>query len=58
MNNYKELVAALREKESRDNRELLDAAAREIENLRDELCRRCGNYRVAHMGGCNGCRYE
>ena len=58
MTNYKELVAALREKESRDNRELLDAAAREIENLRDELCQRCGKYRVAHMGGCNGCRYE
>lgn len=58
MNNYKELVSALRSKESRDNRELLDAAANEIENLRDELCQRCGKYRVAHMGGCNGCRYE
>ena len=35
-----------------------EAAAREIENMRDELCQRCGNYHVSHMGGCNGCRYE
>lgn len=56
--NYKEIVTALRSKESRDNRELLDAAANEIENLRDEMCQRCGKYRIAHTGACKGCRYE
>ena len=37
MNNYKELVFALRSKESRDNRELLDAAADVIEQQKAEL---------------------
>ena len=37
MNDYKELVFALRSKESRDNRELLDAAAKEIEQQKAEL---------------------
>lgn len=55
--NYKEIVAALRSKKSRDNRELLDAAANEIERLRNEMCLRCGNFLVAHKGACNGCRW-
>lgn len=33
MNNHKELIAALRNKESRDNRELLDSAADAIAEL-------------------------
>ncbi len=30
----------------------------ELQNCRDELCLRCGNYHEAHNGACDGCRYK
>lgn len=31
---------------------------RELKDCRNELCLRCGNYREAHNGACDGCRYR
>ena len=30
----------------------------ELKNCRNELCLKCGNYREAHNGACDGCRYR
>ena len=30
----------------------------ENENLRNELCLKCGRYRTAHLGACDGCRWK
>lgn len=61
----KENVSALRATESRSKRELLDAAAdlieaqaKEINALRNELCLKCGNYTMAHEGACDGCKWR
>ena len=31
---------------------------KELKNCRNELCLKCGNYREAHNGACDGCRYR
>ena len=31
---------------------------KELKNCRNELCLRCGSYREAHKGACDGCRYK
>ena len=38
--------------------DLIEARAKEIDALRNELCLKCGNYTLAHEGGCNGCRWR
>ena len=38
--------------------DLLEARAKEIDALRNELCLKCGNYTLAHEGACNGCRWR
>ena len=38
--------------------DLIEAQAKEIDALRDELCLKCGNYTLAHEGACNGCRWR
>ena len=32
-----------------------DEARKELAAMRDELCCKCGNYREAHNGACDGC---
>ena len=36
----------------------IEAQAKEIDTLRNELCLKCGNYKLAHEGACNGCRWR
>lgn len=36
----------------------IEAQAKEIDALRNELCLKCGNYTQAHEGACNGCRWR
>ena len=38
--------------------DLIEAQAKEIDALRNELCLKCGNYALAHEGDCNGCRWR
>ena len=35
-----------------------DEARKELHEAKNELCYKCGNYRGAHNGACNGCRWE
>jgi hypothetical protein len=30
----------------------------ELKQARNELCLKCGSYREAHLGACDGCRYR
>lgn len=36
----------------------IEAQAKEIDTLRNELCLKCGNYTLTHKGACNGCRWR
>ena len=36
----------------------IEAQAKEIDALRNEVCLKCGNYTLAHEGACNGCRWR
>ncbi len=38
--------------------DLIEAQAKEIDALRNELCLKCGNYTLSHEGACNGCRWR
>lgn len=38
--------------------DLIEARAKEIDALRNELCLKCGRYTLAHEGACNGCRWR
>lgn len=31
--------------------------AKELKACRNELCLRCGEYKLRHMGACDGCRW-
>ena len=35
-----------------------DELKKELDAMRNELCCKCGKYREAHNGACNGCRWE
>lgn len=30
----------------------------DLKVIRNELCQRCGKYRMAHEGACDGCRWK
>ena len=36
----------------------LDEARKELHEAKNELCCKCGKYREAHNGACDGCRWE
>ena len=38
--------------------DLIEAQAKEIDALRNELCLKCGNCTLAHEGACDGCRWR
>ena len=38
--------------------EELHEAKSELAAMRNELCCKCGNYREAHNGACDGCRWK
>ena len=35
-----------------------DELKKELAAMRNELCCKCGNYREAHNGACDGCRWK
>lgn len=39
-------------------RKQLEQTQAELAAMRNELCYMCGNYREAHNGACDGCRWE
>jgi hypothetical protein len=36
----------------------IERLERELRDCRNELCLKCGDYKMKHMGACNGCRWE
>lgn len=36
----------------------IEAQAKEIDALRNELYMKCGNYTLAHEGACDGCKWR
>ena len=36
----------------------LEEAKRDLKDLRNELCNKCGKYKTAHLGSCDGCRWK
>ena len=62
MQDYKQLVHELWEDNSPSQYKLmLDAAeaitelTKELKACRNELCLKCGSYKNAHLGACEGC---
>ena len=45
-------------KERDEARKQLHEAKSELNAMRNELCFKCGNYREAHNGACDGCRWK
>lgn len=35
-----------------------DEARKELRAMRNELCCKCGKYREAHNGACDGCKWK
>ena len=35
-----------------------DEVKKELHEAKNELCCKCGNYREAHNGACDGCRWR
>ena len=35
-----------------------DELKKELDAMRNELCFKCGKYREAHNGSCDGCRWK
>ena len=36
----------------------IDQKSKELKDLRNELCLKCGEYKTAHLGSCDGCRWK
>lgn len=36
----------------------VEEAKRDLRDLRNELCLKCGDYKRAHLGACDGCRWK
>ena len=35
-----------------------ERTVQDLQVCRNELCLRCGSYRTAHLGSCDGCRWR
>ena len=38
--------------------DLIEGLYADLKDCRNELCLRCGQYKTAHLGSCNGCRWR
>ena len=45
-------------KERDEVKKQLHEAKSELNSMRNELCFKCGKYREAHNGACDGCRWN
>ena len=48
----------LTERTDPDFADAVDQAKRDLKDLRNELCYKCGEYKTAHLGSCDGCRWK
>ena len=56
LNRYSEQCLA--ERLDPDFADAVKQAKRDLKDLRNELCLRCGDYKRAHLGACDGCRWK
>lgn len=55
---YREKNKERKLKEEQALQDTLQALQKENRDLRNELCQRCGKYREAYLGACDGCRWK
>lgn len=48
--NYKEAYEEVRD--------LFEALKKKYKDCRNELCLKCGDYKMRHLGACDGCRWK
>ena len=41
-----------------DLKERVEALKTDLNDCRNELCLRCGQYKQRHLGACDGCRWR
>lgn len=51
-------LAMMREAELGDLERELAEKDKQLADARNELCQKCGNYKMAHFGDCDGCRWR
>ncbi len=51
-------LAEMRKEEIETLKSQLAAEKRRAQDARNKLCLKCGRYREAHNGACNGCRWK
>lgn len=51
MLNYEKLKIEL---QGIENKDIINA----VKEMKNELCLKCGNYKRAHLGECEGCRWQ
>ena len=56
----KDIAGRYEQLQDKHKKLMAEADTLESENadLRNELCQRCGRYKQAHEGACNGCRWK
>ena len=53
-----DLVAAFNDGYKHGVADATEKCKRELETCRNELCLHCGQYKEAHKGACDGCRWR
>lgn len=48
----------LTERTDPDFADAVEEAKRDLKVLRNELCLQCGDYKTAHLGSCDDCRWK
>mgnify|MGYP003291450199 CR=1 FL=1 len=48
----------LTERTDPDFADAVEEAKRDLKDLRNEFCNKCGKYKTAHLGSCDGCRWK
>ena len=48
----------IQERLDSDFADAVEKAKRDLKDLRNELCLRCGDYKMAHKGACDDCRWR
>lgn len=57
MNIADDLVKAFNDGYERGKAEKIERLERDLRDCRNELCLRCGEYKMRHKGACDGCRW-
>ena len=42
----------------RESADLIESLQAQLADARNELCQKCGTYKYAHKGACDGCKWK